>query len=115
MRTIPRGLSTVALLVVGIAGIHNAAAAPFPGSTTPPGVEEALQRVDYFYNGRNYCWYYDGWQGPGWYWCGYAWRRGYGWGSPVWGWNNWAWRGPRYNRGPGFRHYGHGPGGHHHH
>jgi hypothetical protein len=114
MRTIARGLSTVALLVTGVAGIHSAAAAPLSGSATAPDVEGVMQQVDYFYNGHNYCWYYDGWQGPGWYWCGYAWRRGYGWGSPVWGWNSWAWRGPRYYRGPGYRYYGRGPGGHYH-
>jgi hypothetical protein len=22
-----------------------------------------MQQVDNFYNGHNYCWYYDGWQG----------------------------------------------------
>jgi hypothetical protein len=41
----------------------------------------------YYYNGYNYCWYPNGWRGPGWYWCGYAWRSGYGWGGPwAWGW-----------------------------
>ena len=28
---------------------------------------------------RHYCWYESGWRGRGSYWCGYAWRRGYGW------------------------------------
>ena len=42
----------------------------------------------YFYGGRQYCWYDDAWQGPGYYWCGYAWRRGYGWGGPS-GWRGW--------------------------
>lgn len=41
-----------------------------------------------------------GWLGPGWYWCGYAWRSGYGWGGP-WG---WGW-GRGWGRGWG---YGHG-------
>jgi len=51
--------------------------------------------------GRNYCFYDNGWNGPGWYWCGdYAYRYGYGWGGPV-GWNNWAWRG---GVAPGYRH-----------
>ncbi|MGD0142197.1 MAG: hypothetical protein ABSC92_03480 [Rhizomicrobium sp.] len=42
----------------------------------------------YFFGGRNYCWYDAGWQGPGYYWCGYAWRGGYGWGG-AFGWNGW--------------------------
>ena len=28
----------------------------------------------YAWGGRHYCWYYNGWRGPGWYWCGYPWR-----------------------------------------
>ena len=116
MRTIARGISTAVLLLAGAAGIEGAAAAPFGGPVTNPTDGGLVQQVDYYYNGRNYCWYYDGWHGPGWYWCGYAWRRGYGWGSPVWGWNNWAWSGPRYYRrgGPVPRYYGR-PGGYRHH
>ncbi len=49
-----------------------------------------LQNVQaYYWGGRQYCWYDDGWRGPGWYWCGYAWRRGYGWGG-VYGWHGWG-------------------------
>ena len=43
----------------------------------------------YFYGGQNYCWYGGGWDGPGFYRCGYAWRRGYGWGGPS-GWRGWG-------------------------
>jgi hypothetical protein len=46
------------------------------------------EQAQFFYGGRNYCWYNNGWQGPGWYWCGYAYRPGFGWGGPV-GWNGW--------------------------
>jgi hypothetical protein len=45
-----------------------------------------LEKAQFVLNGRNYCWYDDGWQGPGWYWCGYAYRTGYGWGGGY-GWN----------------------------
>ena len=31
--------------------------------------------------GRRYCFYVDAWRGPGWYRCGFAWRRGLGWGG----------------------------------
>jgi hypothetical protein len=48
-----------------------------------------LDRVQFIYLGRNYCWYDGGWHGPGFYWCGYAWRRGYGWGGGS-GWRGWA-------------------------
>ncbi len=47
-----------------------------------------LENAQFFYGGRNYCFYLDGWHGPGWYWCGYAYRRGYGWGGPE-GWHGW--------------------------
>src|SRR5450830_968579 len=43
----------------------------------------------YVFGGRRYCWYDDGWQGPGWYWCGYRWNRGYGWGGGY-GWHGWS-------------------------
>ncbi len=71
----------------------------------------------YVWGGRNYCWYYNGWHGPGWYWCGFRWRSGFGWGG-GWGWH--GWRGAGY-RGVGgyrggyhgdFHGGGHGGGGH---
>jgi hypothetical protein len=40
------------------------------------------------FSGRQYCWYDDAWDGPGWYQCGYSWRRGLGWGGGF-GWNSW--------------------------
>lgn len=51
----------------------------------------------YMWNDRRYCWYDNGWHGPGYYWCGYRWRRGYGWGGPM-GWHGW-----RHH----YRHYDH--------
>jgi len=39
------------------------------------------------WGGHRYCWE-RGWHGPGWYWCGYGARQGYGWGGGR-GWNNW--------------------------
>ena len=48
------------------------------------------QRVQYYsFDGDNYCWYDDGWNGPGWYWCGDEWYSDYGWGGPY-GWNGWG-------------------------
>src|ERR1700761_6469294 len=66
----------------------------------------------YVVEGRRYCFSFDGWHGPGWYRCGFAWRRGLGWGGGA-GWRGWAAPG-RFGRvgpGPGFRGgFGHGPG-----
>jgi hypothetical protein len=43
----------------------------------------------YVFDDENYCWYDDGWQGAGWYWCGDEWDNGVGWGGPY-GWNGWG-------------------------
>jgi len=43
----------------------------------------------YVFGGRNYCWYDWGWNGPGWYWCGYGARRGFGWGGGY-GYRGWG-------------------------
>src|SRR5271165_2215259 len=48
---------------------------------------EAIQY--YSLNNSDYCWYGAGWQGPGWYTCGYEWDDGLGWGGPY-GWNGWG-------------------------
>src|ERR1700736_525013 len=50
---------------------------------------DAVQNVQVFYWHRHrYCWYDDGWNGPGWYWCSYRWHSGLGWGG-GWGWHGW--------------------------
>ena len=65
-----------------------------------------IEKAQFFFGGQNYCWYDDGWQGPGWYWCGYQDRRGFGWGGGA-GWHGWR-RGGGGHGGGGF----HGGGGH---
>jgi hypothetical protein len=47
-----------------------------------------IEKAAYVFAGRDYCFYPDGWHGPGFYWCGYSWRRGIGWGGPI-GWHGW--------------------------
>ena len=47
-----------------------------------------VEDAQFIWGGRNYCWYDGGWRGPGWYWCGYAWRHGFGWGGGS-GWHGW--------------------------
>lgn len=113
--------SIAALITVGILVAASTSIAAPAGNIDSAGLnkESPLQEVQFIYGGRNYCWYWDAWRGPGWYWCGYAWRRGYGWGGGH-GWHGWA-VAPR--RGPVVRGgYGHGPyggrggwGGHWHH
>src|SRR6202453_3576497 len=83
-----------------------------------------VEKAQFVFGGRQYCWYDDGWKGPGWYWCGYAYRTGYGWGGGY-GWTNWRPRrygyhgGAHHHRGPhypGGAHYlggGHSRGGGH--
>ena len=43
--------------------------------------------AQFVFGDRRFCWYLDGWQGPGWYWCGFNHRRGFGWGGGE-GWND---------------------------
>jgi hypothetical protein len=125
-------LKTVRNLAVGIAalcalaGVGSASQAA-PISHIDPLVNVAgqlgpIEQAAYFYGGAEYCFYPNGWRGPGFYRCGFAFRRGYGWGGPL-GWRGWG-GGPRrfYDGGPryGYRDgygrggYGHGGYGHGH-
>jgi hypothetical protein len=52
------------------------------------GVEAYAAADVHVFRGHDFCFYFDGWNGPGWYRCGYAWRSGLGWGG-VYGWNDW--------------------------
>src|SRR3984885_11388349 len=81
-----------------------------------------VEKAQFVYGGRQYCWYDNGWRGPGFYWCGYAYRSGLGWGGGA-GWHGWARGGGRGHPGgrpgghpgggrPGGGHGGHGGGGH---
>jgi len=72
-------------------------AAAAPGGATPASAPGLIQQAQYVFGGHEYCWYENGWRGPGWYWCGYGSRRGYGFGG-GWGWNGWNDRGRTYER-----------------
>jgi hypothetical protein len=93
MRKFITGLATLAALAAGLPMIGSRAeAAVIPA---PNGLRVAIDTMAltetvqlYVFGGRRYCWYFDGWHGPGWYWCGYRWRRGYGWGGGY-GWHGW--------------------------
>ncbi|HEY2483261.1 MAG TPA: hypothetical protein VGI30_13855 [Caulobacteraceae bacterium] len=105
------------------AGAASAGVTPTQATINPPparlfvGVYSSaepavLENTAWVWGGRNYCWYPGGWRGPGYYWCGYAWRRGFGWGGPV-GWNGWG--GGGWHRGWRGHGWGHGWHGHHGH
>ena len=121
--------AAASLALLGAAGSANAL--PFDRFTAA-SVPNDIEQAQFFYGGRNYCWYDDGWHGPGYYWCGYAFRRGFGWGGGE-GWRGWHRGGPgRVVVRPGFGGHpgpgrpgghpggghpgggGHGGGGHHH-
>lgn len=78
----------------------RAEAASLPGLNGLRPAVDALAMIDtvqFVYGGRRYCWYDIGWNGPGWYWCGYSGRRGYGFGGRRgfrdWHWSGWGPRG----------------------
>lgn len=116
MRKLTLALATAASLIGGSATVGAAQAQPAPqlfSGVYDPGAPPALESVQWFWGGRNYCWYDGGWRGPGYYWCGYAWRRGYGWGGGY-GWNGWrgGWAGHGWRGGPGWHGGGVWRGGH---
>ena len=107
MRRFVTGLATLAALAAGVTMLSSRSeAAGLPGSGALNSAADSValtETVQYFYGGRNWCWYDDGWQGPGFYWCGYAFRPGFGWGGGR-GWRGWGggpgWRGGDRVTGP---------------
>lgn len=99
MTLLRKSLACVLAAGAFTAAAGAASAAPEPTSARLiPGVYVAgdpvsLIKAQWMWRGRRYCWYANGWRGPGYYWCGYAFRRGFGWGGPA-GWHGWA-----YDRG----------------
>jgi hypothetical protein len=80
-----------ALTIGGALAIGTAQAAVQGGADAIRAASEngaLAEQVQFRFGGYDYCWADDGWRGPGWYWCGYAYRRGFGWGGPI-GWNSW--------------------------
>lgn len=78
-------------LIAGVSLIGSAQAAPVG---LPDGTRAAIDRLSvvetaHMWGNQDYCWYEDGWNGAGWYQCGYAGRKNYGWGG-AYGWHGWA-------------------------
>jgi hypothetical protein len=96
MRIIMRKLGLVVALAgaiaAGLALSGGAQAAPVNAIGDAAAAFNVVDKTQYVYGGHSHCWYNSGWKGPGWYWCGYRWRRGYGYGGPR-GWNNWTYSG----------------------
>lgn len=117
-----RRLFYVAAAIAALGAATPLAAAPLGATAGAGAAADAIaldETVQYVWGGYNYCWYPNGWRGPGWYRCGFAFRRGYGWGGPM-GWRGWAPGGPPppppppYYGPPGGPRYYHGgppPGG----
>lgn len=84
-----------AAAVLSAAGLLSSPAAQAAPLASPAALQTAadglstVDSVQYFYAGRRHCWYDDGWRGPGFYWCGYAHRHGFGWGGGP-GYRGWA-------------------------
>jgi hypothetical protein len=87
MRRLTLAVAAGALLVATQANAGSFPVNKLTGAETGL-VDQVAVRV-YVHEGRRYCFYFDGWHGPGWYRCGFAWRRGLGWGG-VYGWNSWS-------------------------
>jgi hypothetical protein len=117
MRNIVLGLAAAtALAGAACVPATEAQAAPLPGvviGVDTPNTATIEKTQVFIYSGRHFCWYDDAWNGPGWYWCGYGWRRGFGWGGP-WGFRGWGYGYHSYGewRGHGFGGYRGGYVGH---
>jgi hypothetical protein len=87
-------IATGSAIALGLLMAGRAEAAPVgaPGamSAAIDALSPVVQAQLYVYGSKQYCWYNSGWNGPGWYWCGYASRQGIGWGGGS-GWHGWHW------------------------
>jgi hypothetical protein len=97
MRRLLLAFGTASTLLAGTMSgeVRAAPVSTFGGFQSALGEIGLVENVQYVFRGRRHCWYDDGWNGPGWYWCGYRLRHGFGWGGER-GWNRWErreWRG----------------------
>lgn len=103
MKNLRMVLAVAAALGAGalMSGTAQAAPAGLAAHLNAVGVElNVVEKTQYYFGGRRYCFYEDGWNGPGWYWCGYRLRRGLGFGGGH-GWHNWHYHsGPKKNWNP---------------
>src|SRR5215831_11293977 len=89
MRRMCSAILPAAVLITALPiAVSQAAPISPQGFKAAAGDQSVIDHVQYRYAGREYCWYDDGWRGPGFYWCGYRLRVGLGWGGPA-GWHGW--------------------------
>lgn len=82
----------LAIAVGAIVAATQANTGSFPVNSMTGAASDLVGQVAvrvYLHEGHRYCFYFAGWHGPGWYRCGFAFRRGLGWGG-VYGWNDWS-------------------------
>jgi hypothetical protein len=75
---------TVAVAIGGALPIAGSANATISAGGMRAALDSlaVVEHVQYYrYGGHRHCWYDNGWNGAGWYWCGYGARRGYGYGG----------------------------------
>jgi hypothetical protein len=57
----------------------------FPWALSSMAAPDSTHKGPVVWQGRKYCWYDTGWNGDGWYRCGFDKKAGRGWGGPK-GW-----------------------------
>jgi hypothetical protein len=85
-------ITAAAALMVACVGVNHPNSMPIGDpSSTRAAIDDLniIDNVQYFLGGKRYCFYREGWNGPGWYVCGYNNRSGSGWGGPA-GWRGWV-------------------------
>src|SRR5438270_14102458 len=91
MRVLLTTIAAAATLIVTCSVADRPNATPL---SDPSGFRAAIEdltvidKVQYFLGGKRYCFYRNGWHGPGWYVCGFNDIPGTGWGGPP-GWRGW--------------------------
>jgi hypothetical protein len=83
------GFALVAFATIG-SSMTTARAAPalLSGLRDAADSLSLIEKTQFVFDGQEYCWYANGWNGPGWYLCGYDLRQGLGYGGPA-GWHDW--------------------------
>lgn len=73
----------VALAAGSLSSVASTANATIMAADVSTAVDHLtlIDQVQFVFGGHRHCWYADGWNGPGWYWCGYRHRHGLGWGG----------------------------------
>src|SRR5581483_6477062 len=92
----------VLAVAAGLAALVTTGGIARAGLIAPLGLSQTAEQlrlaqtetVQFRWGGHRYCWYPNGWRGPGWYRCGFRSRRGLGWGGPA-GWHGWRHPGHR--------------------